>query len=90
MGVSNDIKSNRYYVRAVSLAVRNTTNPTSGMDYHHGDYQYEIRDSMIGSSANTDRTVSVHEDKELAIKLCRLANSAWRDVIYQANFSGKT
>jgi hypothetical protein len=83
MGVSNDIKSNRYYVRPVSLAVM--TDPTSGMDYY-----YEIRDSMIGSSANDDRMVSVHEDKELAIKLCRLANSAWRDVIYQANFSGKT
>jgi hypothetical protein len=83
MGVNNDSNSNRYYVRTVSLAVM--TDPTRGMDYY-----YEIRDSMIGSSANTDRTVSAHEDKELAIKLCRLANSAWRDVIYQANFSGKT
>lgn len=79
MGVSNDSNSNRYYVRTM-------TNPTSGK----WEWHYEIRDSMVGSSANTDRTVSVHEDKELAIKLCRLANSAWRDVIYQANFSGKT
>ena len=83
MGVSNDSNSDRYYV---SLPIINKYDSTSGK----WGYHYEIRDSMIGSSANTDRTVSVHEDKELAIKLCRLANSAWRDVIYQANFSGKT
>ena len=83
MCINNDSNSYRYYV---TLPIINMTNPTGGK----WDYHYEIRDSMVGSSANTDRTVSVHEDKELAIKLCRLANSAWRDVIYQANFSGKT
>ena len=83
MGVSNDSNSNRYYV---SLPVV----PNGWQNMTKWDYHYEIRDSMVGSSDNTDRTVSVHEDKELAIKLCRLANSAWRDVIYQANFSGKT
>lgn len=71
--MNNFAERNRYYV-TIPITM---TNPTSGK----WDYHYEIRDRMVGASADTDRTVSTHDDKELAQKICRLANSAWLDVL---------
>ena len=41
---------------------------------------WEVRDKYIGSSAHATKVISTHKDELLALKLCRLANSAWLDV----------
>lgn len=60
--------TNRYYI-------------TQGVRIGSQLKYYAIRDSMIGASADDDRIVSTHDDKEMAHKICRLANSAYRDEV---------
>ena len=65
--------TNRYYVTFHVIG----SDPMGG----RWDCRYAIRDSMIGASADDDRIVSTHDNEELAQKICRLANSAWLDVL---------